>query len=462
MLGLFTNCSQRFQSFINEKIVSKYNYMINTFGFNTLMVLFCVYWSQGFKSLCSLAITFYYKDIFHLEPADTQYIRTFSFIAWFIKPLYGLISDNISIAGYYRKSYLFIWGLVGILSMLSILLHNNLYLSIIAFVINEFSQAFCDVIADAVMVEKSRNDEAGSSALQTFSWTVLAIGGFLGSIFGGMLLETLSPRTIIALSAICPLLIIVSAYHLEENTNQLRDFYTQAQTLLEIVKKPQIIKPLLFILLLSGVTPRFSELFTYYMTDVLKFSTTFMGSLQVAAYISVVIGSWVYHIFLKNLEYRSIICIGQIVMMLINLFDLGLVTELYKYLGLPSWTFVLFGDILGGVVSFTFKSMPLLVMNAKICPVGIEGTFYALFTSVTNLSYSISGFFGGFLVEAFDIKTGNYELFWLLVCIQIFSQLIPLVFLKLLPKIGTEQEEVVDVELLDVDPEDDELKTHKI
>ncbi|OMJ81710.1 hypothetical protein SteCoe_17760 [Stentor coeruleus] len=429
--------------------------MIETFGFNTLAILFCVYWSQGLTSLNSLAITLYYKDLFHLDPAYTQYIRGFSFVAWLIKPVYGLISDNIPIVGYHRKSYLFIWGGVGVLSMLSILFHKSLFWSILALFTNQLSLAFCDVIADAIMVEKSRKNETASSALQSFCWIVLSIGGFIGSILGGVLLETLSPKTVIAFSSICPLLIALSSFNFQETPSELKNCRDQVQTLLKAIKKPQILKPLLFIIILGGITPRYSELLTYYMTDVLKFSTTFLGTLSIAAYISIIIGSFIYYYYLKNLEYRSTICIGQLALLFINFIDLGLVTNSYIYLGLPSWVFAISGDVLNEVVSFTFRAMPLLVMSAKICPVGIEGTFYAFFMSVINISFEISGFIGGLLVQLFKVKTGSYDLFWLLVVIQISSQLIPLLFLKLIPKNGLEYDEMLELEANESGPDND-------
>lgn len=459
MSRLFLNCSKTSRNFFYEKLILNSNYMVETFGFNTLAILFFVYWSQGLTSLNSLAITLYYKDLFHLDPAYTQYIRGFSFVAWLIKPVYGLISDNIPIAGYHRKSYLFIWGVVGVISMLSILFHKSLFWSILALFTSQLSLAFCDVIADAIMVEKSRKNETASSALQSFCWIVLSIGGFIGSILGGVLLESLSPQTVIAFSSVCPLLIILSSFNFQESPSELKNCRNQVKTLLKALKKPQILKPLLFIIILGGITPRYSELFTYYMADVLKFSTTFLGTLQIAAYISVIIGSLIYYYHLKNLEYRSIICIGQLTLLFINFIDLGLVTNSYTYLNLPSWVFAITGDVLNEVVSFTFRAMPLLVMSAKICPVGIEGTFYAFFMSVFNLSFEISGFIGGLLVQIFNVKTGSYDFFWLLVVIQISSQLVPLVFLRLIPKNGLEQEEVQGIVLSELDLDSDKIES---
>lgn len=425
-------------------------YMKTKFGVNTLLILFLVYWSQGFKSLSSLAITFYYKDILHLDPGTTQFIRTFTIVAWLIKPVYGLISDNFPILGFHRKSYLFISGVIGIISMLSILLHTNLYLSVIALLLSEFSQAFCDVIADAIMVEQSRNDEAGSSALQSYSWTVMAFGGIIGSISGGLFLEIFSPTVLIASTAICPFFLVVSACKFKESPySSTQGIKHNCSLLYSSIKQPAVLKPLIFILILHGTSPRFTQVTTYYLKDVLHFSPTFMSSLSLISYSTLIFGSAFYHKFLKDVEYRNLICIAQVLLIGVSFIDLGLVTETYKTFGVPAWTFVVGEDVFGSTIGFTFEMLPLLVMSAKICPFGIEATFYALFTSVSNIGFAISGMFGGFLIQVLDVKTGQYELMWVLVVIKAFSYLIPLMFLSLLPDLHTQTDEIVELELLE-------------
>ena len=434
------------------RIGNKWVCIVNTFGSNTLMILFFVYWSQGFKAISFLAITLYFKNTLKLDPASTQFIVTMTFIAWLIKPIYGLITDNFKFFGYYRKSYLFISGIVGSISVFSIFFFQNLYFSIFALILNEFSQAFCDVIADAIMVEKSRNDESGSSALQSFSWIVLAIAGIIGSILGGLLLETYSPQVIIASSAICPLLLVYCSTKFEESppTND-KGIKESCKLLWDSIKKPVILKPLIFILILGATSPRYSELMTYYLRDVLKFSSIFLSSLGLISYSSLIVGSAIYYRWLKDMEYRNVIFIGQILLIIINFFDIGLVTGFYQKIHIPAWAFVAGEDVFGTTIGFTFKMLPLLVLSAKICPIGVEGTFYALFTSVANISFSLSGIFGGFLISIFDVKTGQYELIWLLILIQCFTKAIPLCFLSLLPRKELKNDESIELQLFEDD-----------
>ena len=86
-------------------------------------------------------------------------------------------------------------------------------------------------------------------------------------------------------------------------------------------------------------------------------------------------------------------------------------------IGLPSWSFIVGNHVLADSISFTFVMLPLHVMVANICPHGIEAAFYALFTSIGNISMAVSGIFGGYLMQVFEVKTGQYELIWVLVVV---------------------------------------------
>jgi folate/biopterin transporter len=429
-------------------IKSKWGYMISVFGYNTLLILFFVYWSQGFKSVSSLAITLYYKETLFLSPSATQFIRTMTSIAWFIKPIYGLITDNFPICGYHRKFYLLISGIAGILCMISISMHENLYFSILALILNEFSGAFSDVIADAIMVEKSRNDPAGSSALQSFSWTMMGVGGIIGSLLGGVLLEQFAPKYIISLTALSSLFLIFAAIKVKENPQTKKPILDNIYLLLKAILNPEILKPLIFVLLLNGISPRYSDLTIYYLTDVLKFHPSFISSLSIITYITLILGGSFYHSFLKNIEYRDIIALAQVLLAATGLIDLCLVTGFYKELGIPAWVFVVGDDVIGSSIQFSFKMLPLMVMCAKICPSGIEATFFALFTAVFNIGFALSGLFGSLLMKLFDVNTNQYDLMWVLVLIQSFTKLIPLLFLPLLPRKIKEDEEVIELDLI--------------
>lgn len=65
-----------------------------------------IYFVQGANSLPANSLFFYLKDVLKLGEASGQIFGGMVSLAWFIKPLWGWISDKFPIFGYRRKSWL--------------------------------------------------------------------------------------------------------------------------------------------------------------------------------------------------------------------------------------------------------------------------------------------------------------------------------------------------------------------
>lgn len=79
------------------------------------------------------------------------------------------------------------------------------------------------------------------------------------------------------------------------------------------------------------------------------------------------------------------------------------------------------------------KWMPLLVLAVRLCPPGIEGTFFALLMSIDNLGTLSSSWVGSVLLKATGISRTNFQYLWLTVLIRNGMRLLPLPFLFLVP-----------------------------
>jgi MFS family permease len=81
-------------------------------------------------------------------------------IPWSFKIVYGLISDNVPLFGTRRKSYLVIMGIIQFLTLFSLYafeFEDPLVVAImLAFA--SMSEAFTNVVSDAIMVIQSRKD----------------------------------------------------------------------------------------------------------------------------------------------------------------------------------------------------------------------------------------------------------------------------------------------------------------
>lgn len=89
-----------------------------------------------------------------MSPAMLSLANSITMIPWITKPLWGFISDCFPIGGKRRAPYLGLFGLVAVLGWItmSLLVRNGIQ-AVITLLIIQISNAFCNVIGEALIVE---------------------------------------------------------------------------------------------------------------------------------------------------------------------------------------------------------------------------------------------------------------------------------------------------------------------
>mmetsp|Transcript_28015 Transcript_28015/g.27690 ORF Transcript_28015/g.27690 Transcript_28015/m.27690 type:complete len:196 (+) Transcript_28015:797-1384(+) len=188
----------------------------------------------------------------------------------------------------------------------------------------------------------------------------------------------------------------------------------------------------------------------YFMKNELGFSAMLLSTLNIVGYVTLGFGGFAYNRFFKLWSFPKILGTGQVLSCICGIFDILFVLKAYEYIHFSAVAFAVSGDTLSGIISFTFKSMPLMVLSGKLCPEGVEATLFALFASISNFSYAVSIFFGGMLTQWFRISATNFDFIWILMIIRALTKLLPLPFLGLLPQQETKNEdEFIELEVLD-------------
>jgi len=120
----------------------------------------------------------------------------------------------------------------------------------------------------------------------------------------------------------------------------------------------------------------------------------------------------------------------------LGLTQLILVYHLNTGLGIPNELFT-FGDSVVLTVLGQIAFMPTLVLAARLCPPGIEGTLFATLMSVFNGAGAVGAELGALLTSALGVTESNFQNLGLLVAICNLSSLLSLPFLSLLPEEGS-------------------------
>ncbi|POM73264.1 Folate-Biopterin Transporter (FBT) family [Phytophthora palmivora] len=410
-----------------------------TFGTSFLLLVSTVYAVQGFTSFSALAVNYFFKDNLQLQPAESQSLLTVMMVPWGIKPLYGIISDSLPLFGYHRKSYMILCSAMGTIATLTLAVPDLITTpvgAVLVLMLNSLSTAVIDVVIDARVVEMSRLDpKYGANDLQSVSWVSMSVGGVLGSFLSGPATHNLGVRGVFCFAAIGPLTILIFSTFMHEakTTVSKRHWKTSAKRQVRQLKgaicTPVIWMCALWVFLSGAISPGYSQVFFYFSTDVLHFTPEFLGTVSAFGFIFLMVGTMLYNACFKDMSFRRIFFIAQLSLAVVSLLDIVLVTRANLDIGIPDKAFVLGDAVIADVIS-RLKTMPVMVLCAKLCPKGIEGTLFALLMSISNFSRSVSEFWGALVCA------------WLGIAKDDLLKVVPIFFLFLIP--ATDPQEIVD------------------
>jgi folate/biopterin transporter len=402
-----------------------------------LIAILLVYFVQGILGLARLAVSFFLKDELGLSPAQVSALVGIAALPWMIKPLFGFISDGLPILGYRRRPYLILSGLLGVLSWVSLAtIVQSAWAATLAIALGSLSVAFSDVIVDSLVVERARGESLSTAgSLQSLCWGASALGGILTAYFSGSLLTSFSTRTVFAITATFPLIVSLVAWMITESRVTERMNWAivsdQLGQLRQAVSQKSIWLPTAFVFLWHAM-PTTESAFFFFATNELGFEAEFLGRISLVTSLASFAGIWLFQRFLKTVPFRVIFGWSIVISALLGMTTLLLVTHTNRALGIDDRWFSM-GDSLVLTVMGRIAYMPILVLAARLCPPGIEATFFALLMSIVNLAGLLSQESGALLMHWLGVSENNFSNLALLVVITNLSALLPLPFLGWLP-----------------------------
>jgi folate/biopterin transporter len=452
-----------------------------------LFVILVVAFVQGVISLADLSVSYLYKDDYHMSPAEVAVAQGITGLPWIIKPVWGMISDNIPLFGYRRKSYLLCGGILA--AMCYFLLSTfttTAYFGVCLLLSASVCGAFNSVIAEALIVESAQNNnkredlteedrQSAASNNVSFFFGVKSIGVLISAYAGGWLLGYVSKYTVFYITMMFPLIAGLSSWLLPEkkirkaNANAPRDIeivahsptssdaseqnhYAHEETrflnedhesevpvnnatenwskITTFISNPLIYKPVVFIFIFC-ITPSTGSAMFFYYTNQLGFTTEFMGEIQLASALASILGIWIFNRYFKNTSFIKIFVWSAIICTIANLSQIVLVTGFNRQFGISDKMFCLTGNLLIQVFA-ELNIIPVLVLACRLCPKNVEGTMYALLMAILNLGSMISNELGAFNTWALGITETNFTNLWILILIASLTTVLPLPFIGMI------------------------------
>ncbi|SFL74130.1 MFS transporter [Nitrosomonas communis] len=374
---------------------------INSRYVNHLVFLFgIVYFAQGIAQsggLISLPLNYYLKEVMQLNELGATNYLTILTIPWIIKPVYGLVSDFISLFGYRRKSWLLVLNVltcIGYLWLAEIADGDQL---ILALLLTAIGTAASDVIIDALMVENGRKFNM-IVQFQAVQWFWFYVAQIVTSILGGWLAEMADPdtglRTAAIITMVAPAIIAILSWLIVKEEKTVMDLASLKATVagLRETFRSRLLWATILFLVLWNFSPGFGIPIYYLMTDTLNFSQSFIGHVGAISSAGSILGAWLYGKYISNRSIDFQLVFSILTSALSTFSYLGAITPT-PYSGLLFIALSFFF----GITSMT-ALLAILTLAARACPEKAEGFTFAVLMSIVNGCAQLSTMMGSWML----------------------------------------------------------------
>ncbi|KAF9614331.1 hypothetical protein IFM89_018084 [Coptis chinensis] len=388
---------------------------------------------------------YYWKDVQKVQPSEAQVYSGISYIPWIVKPLWGLLTDVLPIAGYRRRPYFILAGFIGVISMLLISLHSKLHIvfALLSLTAGSAGVAIADVTIDACVAQNSISHPSLAADMQSLCGLSSSVGALVGFSISGFLVHLIGPKGVFGVLSIPFGLVFLIGMVLKEpkipnfSYRQVNHKFLEAsKSMLTTLKCPEVWRPCVYMYLSLALSLNIHEGMFYWLTDPKAgpaFSQENVGFIFSIGSIGSLLGVLLYQNVLKDYPFRSIVFWSQLLFGVSGMLDLILVLRLNLKFGMPDYVFVVIDEGVSQMIG-RLKWMPLLVISSKLCPPGIEGTFFALLMSIDNVGILTSSWGGGFLMHILSINRTQFDNLWLAILIRNIMRVFPLFLLFLVPR----------------------------
>ncbi|EEF46859.1 transporter, putative [Ricinus communis] len=430
--------------------------------------------SQGLGGAFSRVGTDYYmKDVQKVQPSESQIYQGIISIPWLVKPIWGLLTDVLPVSGYRRRPYFIFAGLVGVVSMLLLSLHENLHLvfALLSLTAGSAGVAIADVTIDACVAQNSNTHPSLAPDMQSLCTLSSSVGALLGYSISGIFIHFIGSKGVFGLLTIPAGLVLLVGIMLEEpimlnfNYRQVNQKFVDAgKAMWTTLKFPDVWRSCLYMYLSFALSVNIHEGMFYWYTDATggpSFSQEMVGFIFSVGSVGSLLAAIIYQNVLKDYPFRDVLFWSQLLLGLSGMLDLIVVLRLNLRIGIPDYVLIVIDECVFRMV-LNLKWMPLLVLSSKLCPPGIEGTFFALLMSIDNLGLLSSSWGGGLLLHLLDVTRTKFDNLWLAIILRSILRMSPLCLIFLVPR-GDPNASLLPSEILGTDdrneaPEDENIE----
>lgn len=452
---------------------------------------------RGFANhLCGQSRYWIFRE-YNVPGPQMQIFEGVIHIPWCLEPIMGYISDLYPIMGFHKAPYVVITSLVAIAAWICVGFGNSqihtVQFTVLCLFLGKVQVMVVELLTQAKYAEELRKRPEHAPSLLTYVWTCITAGDIAAGAICGYMIVTYGCRSPYALSIIPAALILYPALrnHMNETPRSPQDRDRARQGLLgqcectflcaimtittiglsvlgmanvpkwtqfvgalsvmfvvlvsfSVTLRPKIARMNAFFLIQSALSLSVQGATFYFYTnskqqyaDGPHFSVQFYNTtLSVIASAFSLVGIFAYYRYMKDWNFQTIMLVSNLLVAVLSLGDCLLFTRYNIHLGIPDTAFVMGSQISQNVV-YQWQTLPGIVMLSQFCPRGVEATMLALLAGCSNLGYSLSEFFGAYLLEVLAVspaghraEDSQFDNLWVA---SLISTLLPMLTLILIP-----------------------------
>lgn len=159
----------------------------------------------------------------------------------------------------------------------------------------------------------------------------------------------------------------------------------------------------------------------------------FVGAIYAIGAMASMVGVLIYHKTLKDIPFRNLLFFAQLLYGASGMLDLVFILRWNLALGIPDYFFVITEECVSRIIS-RIRWIPMIVLSTRLCPLGIEGTFFALLMCIDSLGSLTSKWAGGMVLHFFHVTRSDFTNLWLVILIRNILRIATLGLIFLVPK----------------------------
>nr|XP_018628795.1 probable folate-biopterin transporter 3 isoform X3 [Nicotiana tomentosiformis] len=302
--------------------------------------------------------------------------------------------------------------------------------------------AIADVTIDACVTENSISHPSLASDMQSLCGLSSSVGQLIGFGISGFLVHLIGSKGVFGILSIpAGLVILVGMMSRETYVPNVaykrvsQKFSDAGKAMWMALKCQSVWRPCIYMYVSLALSFHIHEGMFYWYTDAKdgpSFSKEMVGSISSVGAVGSLLGVLLYQNAFKNHPFRSVLFWTQLLYGASGLVDLILVSRVNLKFGIPDYVVVVSDAAFSHMIG-RLKWMPLLVLSSKLCPSGIEGTFFALLMSIDHIGMLTASWGGGLLLHTFNVTRTQFDNLWIVIVIRSCLRILPVCILFLVP-----------------------------